>query len=275
MAVYVTAEGANDLHKRILAWCEAADVEPSELLDWLRVLPMPIQLGDKVDVTQAVEVVRDLKAAMLVLDTRARCTLGLEENSATEQGLAIAAADRIRNAADCTVLAVHHTPRTGNAGRGSNAWDGAVWSDLRIEGSKLAAKVHCEKHKDVQSGCDHDFTLTRHVVGLDLLPGLDAEGADDVGAKSHDAAGQSAKLTTARHLVGQIVWELAPPEGLTATDLLEMTGVSKTRLYDATVWGIAQGFIHNVGTARTVTLDARQEPTTLVAGKWLIPATSR
>jgi RecA-family ATPase len=92
-----------------------------------------------------------------VLDTRARCTLGLEENSASEQGRAIAAADKIRNAADCSVLAVHHTPRTGNAGRGSNAWDGAVWSDLRIEGSKLAAKVHCEK----QQGFIHNVGTAR------------------------------------------------------------------------------------------------------------------
>src|SRR4029077_10543892 len=140
------------------------------LQDRLFILPSAIQLGEQRAVSEAVDVVREIQADLLVLDTRARCTLGLEENSATAQGTAIDAADQIRTAAGCAVLGVHHSSRTGSAGRGSNAWDGAVWSDLRMDGGGLQATIHCEKHKEVAAGCDHHFSLVRHTVSKDLMP---------------------------------------------------------------------------------------------------------
>jgi AAA domain-containing protein len=250
LVVIVASEGAHDIYKRVLAWCEVWDVDPGELHDWLIVLPSPIQLGDRVDVSQTIDVVTELNAAMLVLDTRARCTLGLEENSATEQGLAIAAVDRIRAAAGTAVLGVHHTPRAGNAGRGSNAWDGAIWSDLRVEGSNLQAKIHCEKHKDVASGCDHHFVLRKHTVSQYLLPGVDPMDRETLVLCPTDTREMTAKLTTARRAVVGIVWDLAPPEGFAATDLIDIAQVSKSRLYDATTWGLGQGYLRNAGTLR-------------------------
>ena len=168
--IYVAAEGAGDMEKRILAWCEVWEIDPDILRDRLFVLPLPIQLGKEADVSETVEVVQEKQADMLVLDTRARCTLGMDENNATEQGWAIHAADRIRTVGGCAVVGVHHTPRSGSAGRGSNAWDGAIWSDLRVEGDGLHAKIHCEKHKDVASNCDHHFSLQRHTVSKELMP---------------------------------------------------------------------------------------------------------
>ena len=248
--VIAAAEGANGIHKRILAWCEAWDVEPDELRDWLHILPAPIQLGSTVDVGDCIDVVTELDASLLILDTRARCTLGLEENSATEQGRAIAAVDRIRDAAECTVLGVHHTPRTGTAGRGSNAWDGAVWSDLRVDGDKLQAKVHCEKHKDVESGCDHHFAFQEHTVSQHLLPDLDREARKTLVLCPTGGRDITVRLATARQAVVGLVWDLAPPEGLTANQIQDMTEVSKSRMYDATAWGIAQGHLRNIGTPK-------------------------
>ncbi|WP_133066870.1 AAA family ATPase [Mycolicibacterium sphagni] len=209
--VYVAAEGANGFRKRLLAWCEVWAVEPAELGDWLRILPAPLQLGHGADVADAVDVVAEIGASLLVLDTRARCTVGLEENSATEQGLAIAEADRIRSAAGCAVLAVHHTSRNGTAGRGSNTWDGAVWSDLRVEGEKLRTTIHCEKHKDVESGCEHQFSLIEHTVSRYLLPDLDEDDQRKTLVLS-PARDLAPVLVPARQKVVGLIWELAPEE---------------------------------------------------------------
>jgi len=102
--VYVAAEGATGLRARVLAWCELTNVEPADLDGRIYFLPVPIQLGNTVDVVQAVDMVRAVGAILLVLDTRARCTLGLEENSATEQGKAVHNAEAIQRAAGCTVF---------------------------------------------------------------------------------------------------------------------------------------------------------------------------
>ncbi len=87
--VYVAPEGASGLRARVLAWCESNQVDPAELRGRLHFLAEPVQLGNAVDVSEACDVARELSAVLLVLDTRARCTLGLSENDATEQGRAI------------------------------------------------------------------------------------------------------------------------------------------------------------------------------------------
>ena len=251
--VYVAAEGANDVLKRILAWCEVWEVDPDEVRERFRVLPLPIQLGDTIDVSRAVELVAEIGADLLILDTRARCTLGLEENSATEQGQAIEAVEAIRRAADCTVLAVHHTPRTGNAGRGSNAWDGAVWSDLRVEGESLQVKLHCEKHKDVESGCDHFFSFRPHTVSEELMPEalLPSGRKTLVMFRSNvQGSGQNSLNRTARQKVLNIIWTIAPPEGFTASELRLMTQLSRTSVHEATTWGVGQEYLRNDGSPK-------------------------
>jgi hypothetical protein len=250
--VYVAAEGVSGLETRILAWCEVWEVDPAVLQDRLFVLPLPIQLGNQVEVSQAVVVVAEVQADLLVLDTRARCTLGLDENSATAQGAAIDAADRIRTAAGCTVLGVHHSSRTGSAGRGSNAWDGAVWSDLRMDGGGLQATIHCEKHKEVAAGCDHHFSLVRHTVSKGLMPhrfepdrrtlvlSRTGPGLDSLSANSH-------------RVVLDIIRTSAPDEGFTGPQIVEMAqaaNVKKSTMYQALKWLVSEEYVKNIGTQR-------------------------
>ena len=250
--VYVVAEGASGLEARLFAWCEVWEVDPAALVDQLYILPLPIQLGDRVDVSDAVEVVREIDADLLVLDTRARCTLGLDENSATDQGRAIAAADEIRTAADCTVWGIHHSSRTGTAGRGSNAWDGAVWSDLRMEGAGLQAKIHCEKHKDVEAGCDHHFSLVRHTVSADLMPHKLVVARETL-VLSRSTPGLDSLSANSHRVVLDIIRTSAPDEGFTAAqvvDLAKAAKVERSTVYQALKYLDNEGYINNIGSLR-------------------------
>lgn len=250
--VYVAAEGASGLAPRILAWCEVWGVDPVALEDELFILPSAIQLGDQVDVSEAVDLVREIQADLLVLDTRARCTLGLEENSATAQGTAIDAADQIRTAAGCAVLGVHHSARAGSAGRGSNAWDGAVWSDLRMEGGGLEAKIHCEKHKDVAAGCDHRFNLVRHIVSAELMPERPKPQRSTL-VMSSSRAGLDTLSVNSHRVVVDIIWTMAPPEGFTSSQIVALAderGVKRSSVFAALNWLAGEGYIKIVGTDR-------------------------
>ncbi|MBF6144233.1 AAA family ATPase [Nocardia nova] len=250
--VYVAAEGASGLRARILAWCELTRVDPGELEDWLYVLPCPVQLGNFVDVTEAADIAATLGAGLLVLDTRARCTLGLEENSATEQGRAIEGADRIREAAGCTVLTIHHTGRAGTAPRGSTAWDGAVWSDLRLKSDEpLTTTVHVEKHKDAPSGMDFDYRLVPHTVSESLMPEVPEMARKTLvvvpferGTTVSDESASVRKL-----------WDIAGTScgtgGLTTAQLRDLAvdnGVSRTRAYSAINALVKRGVLRNIGT---------------------------
>ncbi|MFI7002514.1 AAA family ATPase [Nocardia sp. NPDC050175] len=249
--VYVAAEGASGLRARIHAWCELTRVEPSELEGWLYVLPCPVQLGKTVDVIEATELAAKIGAGLLVLDTRARCTLGLEENSATEQGTAIEAAERIRETSGCTVLAVHHSNKAGTSPRGSTAWDGAVWSDLRLTSEHLSVSIHVEKHKDAPSGIDFDYRLVPHTVSQSLMPGVVEDGRKSLVivpvARGTIASDEPVSLRK--------VWGIAGTTcgtaGLTAAQLRDLAmdnGVSRTRAYGAINVLVERGILRNVGT---------------------------
>ncbi len=122
--VYVAAEGASGLRVRILAWCEANKVPVERVARNLRVLREPLALADEQDVQEAVQVASESGALLTVLDTRARCTTGLEENSATEQGLAIAAAERIQRASGGAVSWCTTPDATASTGAGATAGTG-------------------------------------------------------------------------------------------------------------------------------------------------------
>lgn len=261
--VYVAPEGSNGLRVRILAWCESNRVPVEQVARHLHVLREPLGLGDRVDVSEAVEVARELDALLTVLDTRARCTLGLEENSATEQGTAIAAAERIQRASGGTVLGIHHSGRNGDAGRGSNAWDGAVWSDLRLKGAELRCQVHCEKHKDVPDGCDHHYRLVPHLVSREAMP----RWTDEDGQPVNDAEWERGRSTLVAVQTGptevldddsasnqrvlDIARTSAGDEGLTRAQLVSLaveTGMARSTAYGAVPALVRRGALHNIGT---------------------------
>jgi hypothetical protein len=247
--VYAVAEGANGIFVRISAWCEVNGVKPEELFERLHIIPCPIQLGDTMDVSEAAELVKELNADLLVLDTRARCTVGLEENSATEQGKAIEAAESIRRANACSVWGIHHSPREGNAGRGSNAWDGGVWSDLRMKKEGLQATVHCGKHKDVPDGCDHQFLFARHTVSPELMPDVSEKNRQTL-VLSRNGFWTTGLLANSRQVLLDIIRTRAPREGLTGSDIVEFAkehGVSKSTVYDALKELLEQGLLLDVG----------------------------
>jgi hypothetical protein len=251
--VYVAAEGATGLRARSLAWCERNRVDPGELEGWLHFLPVAVQLGAPVDVADAVEMVRDVNAGLLVLDTRARCTLGLEENSATEQGRAVDAADRIRQAAGCTVWGVHHTGRQGTNPRGSTAWDGAVWTDLRLkaDNDEGTAEIVVEKHKDAPSGKVYNYRLMPHTVSETLMPGVGEEARKSLVVFPSDGGNSGEIPTDLGKKVGNLCGNSCGLEGLSRPKLIELceeADIPKTSAYRAINALIERGFLRNVGT---------------------------
>ncbi len=256
--LYIAPEGALGLRVRVLAWCESNNVDPRSVGRNLRVLREPLLLKNPTEVDQAVAVAGESGVLLTILDTRARCTSGLEENSSTEQDVAIRAAERIQRASGGAVLGVHHTGRGGKHGRGSNAWDGAVWSDLQLEGAELRAKVHCEKHKDVPDGCDHHFRMLPHTVSEDLMPRLAGESAENhLRRRSTLVAVQGSHLDIGPELSGNnarlldIARTSAGLEGLTRAQLVSLAveqDMSRSGAYAAVESLAKQGVLRNVGT---------------------------
>ena len=150
--LYIAAEGAYGLKKRIRAWKKTyGDVPP----DSLKLIPDAVQLADAGQLAALVRVARNYD--VVVIDTLSRTSVGLEENSSTDMARYIDACYKIRDAAKeagATVLVVHHTGYDTKRARGSSALfangDGEILIESDDPHQRMTMTV--KKRKDGEAG---------------------------------------------------------------------------------------------------------------------------
>jgi hypothetical protein len=192
--LYVAAEGASGLGSRIDAWCEH---HRQDDLSRLVFLPEPVNLGNVAAVRELAALADDLSISMIVVDTLARCTLGLDENSAKDASYVIAGLDMLR-ADSRFVLAVHHLGKDASRGaRGSTAlMAGAdVAVELKADGPRLT--LTCAFQKDAEPFAPIAARLLpvgRSVVAVSAVH--ETSGAEQVALDALRDADDGSGLTT-------------------------------------------------------------------------------
>ncbi|OPX12489.1 hypothetical protein B1790_03305 [Mycobacterium sp. AT1] len=228
--LYVVGEGVRGIAKRVRAWCKQRGVDRRQVMDKLTVLEGAAQLGSQRDMDDVTAKVVETGARLVVFDTQARCTVGLEENSATDQGRAVAQVDTLMRHTDAAVLVLHHTTKADprNA-RGSVAWLNAVDVQLiALRDNPKAMSVTIEVGKMKDDAVKGPYPLT--AVKVELPGGEDSlvigPGADPLSGE-FDPDLPMEKWTGKGAAYAKQVYELAqeaciPGEGLTQTRLAEM-----------------------------------------------------
>lgn len=143
--VYIVAEGARGMKLRVAAW-ERLNGPMANV--WF--LPRPVQASNATAWDTLVEACRRLGARFVIIDTQARVTVGMEENSAKDMGVFVDQVEAIKRATGACVLPVHHIGRTGTDARGSSALDGAQDAEIRVEreGKERRVTLVMDKQKD-------------------------------------------------------------------------------------------------------------------------------
>lgn len=78
-----------------------------------------------------------IEAVMVVIDTQAKATVGLEENSARDTGLWVGAAEHLRRTTGACVVLLHHTGHgESERGRGSSAAYAGVDTEILVRKAK-------------------------------------------------------------------------------------------------------------------------------------------
>lgn len=154
--LYIAGEGAYGLGRRLEAWevTRGAKIPDPDLV----VLPEPVQLSQGAEVDRLVEYVERERFTLVVVDTLARASVGVDENSAEGMGRVIHAVERVKRAtASGTVLLVHHTGKDGRSVRGSGALEGAadaVYRTFLLDGVTRLVRT---KRKDGPAEDEHDL----------------------------------------------------------------------------------------------------------------------
>jgi hypothetical protein len=132
--VYVAAEGASGLKRRVQAWMQ--DRNETVAADRFLVLDEPLQIAAPTERAAFIAHVSEMKPALIIFDTLRRCSVGLDENSAADMGVFTDALGEIAAKTGACVLAIHHNNKTGEYS-GSTALAGNV--DTRLT---------CKRHTD-------------------------------------------------------------------------------------------------------------------------------
>jgi hypothetical protein len=208
-ALYVAAEGAPGMSKRLRSWLDHQGMAASDVRDDLHFLPRPVSLLDADTVDQLVGVVQAREVSLVVVDTLARSIPGADENSARDMGKAVGAVDMLRELG-CAVVLVHHTPKDpGNATmRGSSALNGATDTGWRTDKESPLVTLTNVKQKDAEEVSP--LTLVMREVGESVVPA--------VPTVAEHAAVMSGGLDTVSAIVS------ANP-GVTQTELAKQSGM--------------------------------------------------
>lgn len=144
LVLYIVAEGASGISLRTEAWEKRHDDDANVL--WH---PMAINVFEPMWASALAEVVAELRPALVVIDTYARSTLGLEENATKDTGIVVAHLDMIRTAADCCVLVVHHSGKNiENGARGNSSLKGAMDTEIELIGDDQRIALRNTKQKN-------------------------------------------------------------------------------------------------------------------------------
>jgi hypothetical protein len=229
--LYVAAEGSAGLAQRQRAWREASGWPALDGMHWL---PMAINLLDPSWTGGVVRLVEEIQPVYVVVDTVARSMPGGDENGSIDMGALVAAADRIREVARCTVNLVHHTPREGSTPRGHSTLEGAVDTILLLERSGSTITLTAPKQKDLPTPEPLLFTLLQ--VGSSVVLTLPK------------GRGSIPDLVGAERTLRDLVWQSAGSDGLPSGELRRMTGLPERSYYRALSSLVEKGVVCNRGT---------------------------
>jgi hypothetical protein len=175
--VYIIAEGAHGMGDRMDAWEAHHNVtQERHPVIWL---PLAVALGNPAWGQAVGQYAAENQAGLVVFDTRARNTVGLEENSARDMGLVVAHLDEARAICKACLLLVHHSNAFGDKSRGSTAVEGAVDTELSVKEADGIVTLKLEKQKNAPDGTEWRFRPVP-VAGSVVLDEVSSGPADEI-----------------------------------------------------------------------------------------------
>lgn len=281
---YVVAEGVAGMGQRYIAWCkkfnDGQDVEN------ICFLPMPIQAADHAGWDVLITACTRMKLDFIIIDTQARVTVGLEENSAREMGMFVDQVERLRRATAACVAMVHHMGKQSGGARGSSAMVGAVTTEVSVSKADDIVTVAITKQKDAAFAAPLALKLSSVETGRvrNPSPGWAAEPDEVLTAAVlldviADQAAEWEGLSSKARVI-KVLNDLFPGRGATkaeAKDMSAQKGVAKASFYRAWDGLLAEGIVRNVviedritGRFTVTPVDERRSPD--LEKKWTVSA---
>ena len=166
-AIYVALEGAAGISKRIAAYRRKHGEIPDQVHF---VTPASFDLRNPDDVKELAASIREKSAhlGLVIIDTLNRAAPGMDENSSSDMGAAIAGASELQRLVGGLVLLVHHSGKDSSKGlRGHSSLHAALDVVIQVSRDGDRREWRLAKSKDGEDGKAHPFRLEVVDLGID------------------------------------------------------------------------------------------------------------
>lgn len=163
--LYIAGEGVAGTGKRIDAWeLENGVTVPDERFT---LLAGPVNAASLDEWAELCAVNSTDVYDLIILDTQARMTAGLDENDNSEMSAFLARLDLLRRESGATVLVVHHSGHGQGRGRGASSMWGGMDVELFLDRDRKAgtSKLGFIKSKDNPEDLEIVFTSKEYELG--------------------------------------------------------------------------------------------------------------
>lgn len=182
---YVVAEGASGVAKRLQAW----RMHYRQASTGVKYLPRAVQLLGEEHAALRLLARRE-RPGLIIYDTQARSTVGVNENDAKEMGMVVEACEQLRRDSGGTVLLVHHTGHDTARSRGSSAVFAAMDFELMISRTSalgITLDVVKQKNDEELRGLKLGVVGVQDSGSLVLVPMAELPSAEDNDTSFTDA----------------------------------------------------------------------------------------
>lgn len=174
VVIYMALEGISGISKRAEAWCKHHGVELNSLPIVFAEGMLDIRndkraLADIADEGERAAERFGLPVRMIVIDTLARAMGGGDENSASDMGALVNAADLLRMRTGAHLCLIHHEGKDKSRGmRGSSSLLGAVDTAIVVgQNAGGPARIEAKLTKQKEGECQRPLRYTLETVSLD------------------------------------------------------------------------------------------------------------
>ncbi len=169
LVIYIAAEGARGIKKRVDA---LEDKYGCLGTDQLLILPEPVQITSTSGKALA-ELCASIEPSLIVVDTQARTSVGLDEDRSKDMGVYVEALEEVKKACGASILVVHHTGWATDHMRGSSSVQFASQSVITASKSATDAMqliLTTDRQKDDEKIAPMVFNMTPRLDSLVLEP---------------------------------------------------------------------------------------------------------
>ena len=237
-SLYVALEGRSGLKIRSAAWHEHFGHDIGAGGSLLQTGRINLAEHEHRDAIIAAVLEHDIE--LVAIDTLAKATVGIDENSAKDMGLVIDSAQRIQEQTGATVILVHHTGHGDtHRERGTSALGGAVDSSIMVK----TEQVSVQRLKDGETPVPIRWRYENVGSSVVVLP-MSSRALDENGETAEDVRRRDLeKIQVA------LESERAPRS---KNSLLGLVGGNRTRMSTSIDLWHERGFLTRVKTGNSI-----------------------